>query len=110
MASQKRTLTVIVSPTASDELHDIWQWNAEHYNPSHADAYLRYLKRSIDDLVRLYQKGKAVAGRSDLRYIVIRQKTKGHGHIAVYRFNDKEVDVLHVFHSAQDWPAKLLSQ
>ena len=68
MAAPEPTLTVIRSPTVIDELHGIWQWNAEHYSPPHADTYVRFLDKSIDDLARLYAKGKTVSLRPDLRY------------------------------------------
>ena len=106
-APKKLTRTVILSPAVVGELHDIWQWNAEHYSPAHADAYLRFLKRRIYGLNRHCRKGQTVSVRPDLHYILIRRKTKGHGHVAVYRFDDQEVHVLHVFHTAQDWPSRL---
>jgi toxin ParE1/3/4 len=107
MASPKPTLTVLRSPIANDELDGIWRWNAQRYSPIHADTYLRYLEDGIDGLEREYPKGKMVIVRPDLRYIIVRRKAKGHGHVVVYRFDDKRVDVLHVFHTAQDWPAIL---
>jgi plasmid stabilization system protein ParE len=110
MASPERTLTVVLSPTAIDELHGVWLRNAEHYSPLHADTYVRYLKGRIYDLSWLYMQGKTVIGRPNLRYIIIRRKAKGHGHLAVYRVDDQEVNVLHVFHSAQDWQAKLAGE
>ena len=110
MASEKSSLTVIRSPTALDELDGVWRWNAEHYSVPHADAYLRFLKESIAGLASSYARGKAVSTRPDLRYMVIRRRTGGHGHVAVYNFNDAEVHILHVFHTAQDWQAKLIEE
>ena len=110
MASRKSPLTVIRSPTAIDDLDDIWRWNAEHYSVPHADAYLRYLKESIADLANSYARGKTVSTRPDLHYFVIRRRTSGHGHIAVYNFDHKEVHILHVFHTAQDWQTKLIEE
>jgi plasmid stabilization system protein ParE len=107
MASNKLPLRVIRAPAAIDELHDIWQWNAGHYGASHADDYLRYLTESIADLATHYDRGKLVPGRPDLRYVIIRRRAKGHGHVAVYNYDDEEVHVLHVFHTAQDWQTKL---
>ena len=168
MASEKPPLTVIRSPTAIDELDDVWRWNAEHYSVPHADAYLRFLKASIAgvrvtwrkefppphvlrgrvgvgverglahetptltlplrtwggeeeglqnvsrtriaDLANSYARGKTVSARPDLHYVVIRRRTRGHGHVAVYNFDDKEVHVLHIFHTAQDWQTKLIRE
>ncbi len=109
MASDK-PLTLIRSPAAIDELHDIWQWNARYYSASHADSYLRYLTESIADLSSSYARGKVVATRPDLRYIIIRRRSKGHGHVAVYNFDEKEVHLLHIFHTAQDWQKTLVDK
>ena len=107
MAPSEPALTVVLSPTAIDELFGIWHWNAERYSPAHADSYLRYLKTRIDDLASLHAQGKLVTGRPDLRYLIIRRKTRGHGHVAVYRVDGKQVHVLHVFHTAQAWQADI---
>ncbi len=100
-------MTVILSPTAVGELYAIWEWNAEHYSPSHADAYVGYLKHRIGHLAKMHAKGKPVSIRPDLRYILVRRKSKGHGHLVVYRVQGQEVHVLHIFHTSQDWQAAL---
>ncbi len=110
MASKKFPLTVIRSPAAIDELDQVWRWNAEHYSVPHADAYLRFLQESIAGLASSYARGKAVSTRPDLHYFVIRRTKRGHGHVAVYNFNDAEVHILHVFHTAQDWQTKLFEE
>src|SRR5690349_15666904 len=108
MATPKKLiLPVVISPTVLDELHGVWLWNAEHYSPAHADAYLAFLKKHIYGLGRRFGQGKTVRSRPDLRYITIRRSVKGHGHVTVYHFDDKQIDVLHVFHTAQDWQNKL---
>jgi plasmid stabilization system protein ParE len=38
---------------------------------------------------------------------LIRRKSRGHGHIAVYGVDESTVNILHVFHSAQDWQRRL---
>ena len=98
---------VVLSPTVVDELHDIWRWNAERYTPAHADAYLAFLKQRILGLDRNCQRGQVVSHRLDLRYMLLRRRSRGHGHVAVYSFDDREVRVLHIFHTAQDWPARM---
>lgn len=108
MASRDRlTRTVILSPTVVDELHDIWRWNATQYSPTHADAYLGFVKKRIFGLGRHCLRGQTISLRPDLRYLLIRRKSQGHGHVAVYQFDDMQVHVLHIFHTAQDWPSKL---
>jgi plasmid stabilization system protein ParE len=62
---------------------------------------------AIDKLTKSFNKGKPVPSRSDLRYIIVRRRPKGYGHIAVYNYDDREVHLLHVFHTAQNWQAQL---
>ena len=100
-------MIVVYAHKAIAELEAIWQWNLEHYSPDHADRYIEYLRENIDALSDGYDRGKRVGFRPDLRYILIRRKSRGHGHVAVYAVNESQVRVLHVFHSAQDWRAKL---
>ncbi|HEX4129123.1 MAG TPA: type II toxin-antitoxin system RelE/ParE family toxin [Pirellulales bacterium] len=107
---EKLILRVIISPAVITALHEIWQWNAERYCPSHADAYLAFLKRHVYGLDRRYKQGKTLTFRPELRYIMIRRKSKGHGHVVVYRFDNREVNVLLVFHTAQDWQTKLADE
>jgi plasmid stabilization system protein ParE len=73
----------------------------------HAERYIQYLERHIDTLSDGYEQGKLISSRPDLRYILIRRKSRGHGHVAVYKIKQDQVRILHVFHSAQDWQAKL---
>jgi plasmid stabilization system protein ParE len=68
------------------------------------------LKRDIYDLAHRHGQGHVASVRPDLRYIIIRRKAKGHGHVAVYRTDDKDVSVLHVFHTSQDWQALLADE
>lgn len=110
MAKSKPALNVILSSTAIRELHDVWLWNAAQYSAAHADRYVGYLKSRINDLARQSAKGNVVRTRPDLHYVLIRRKSKGHGHVVVYSFDDTEVNVLHVFHTAQDWESKLMEQ
>jgi plasmid stabilization system protein ParE len=107
MASRKPTLKLIRSATAIDELDAIWRWNAEQYGVPHADKYLRFLADQIAALANNFDRGKRVSTRPDLRYLLIRRRSSGHGHIAVYSHDATEVLILHVFHSAQDWQKKI---
>jgi plasmid stabilization system protein ParE len=102
MAFEKQNLKVIRSPRAIDDLHEIWQWNARHWTVEHADEYLIYVNDQIDQLAENYQKGRQVSERPDLCYILVRKRSKGHGHILVYQFDHQSIRVLHIFHTAQD--------
>lgn len=100
-------LALKVAPSAVAELAGIWQWNVERYDRLHADEYLAFLTEAIRQLPATCQRGKCVPARPDLRHLMVRRKRRGHGHIVVYRFDETRIDVLHVFHSAQDWQARL---
>jgi len=106
MASPKK-LKVVLFDEVTIELDEIWQWNADHYGESHANTYLAFVRQQIYGLDERYHRGRAVAGRPDLRYLLIRRKARGYGHVVVYRLTDASVEVLHVFHSAQDWQSRL---
>lgn len=109
-AQSRPALPVIYAPAALQELDAIWDWTEKTYSRSHAASYIDFLVRHVESLGRRYAQGHAVDVRPDLRYVLIRRKAKGHGHVAVYRFNDTEVHILHVFHTAQDWQAKLADE
>ena len=105
MAEPPRRRTVIYATSALRELKAIWRWNATKNGASRADAYLRFLLRGIDNLATTYHLGRRVAAANDLQYRLLRRRSKGHGHVVVYRVVDDFVRVLHVFHTAQDWQA-----
>ena len=100
-------MKVVLTPEAQGELADIWAWNAKDRGILHADRYVGFLMESIFALTETYALGRPVSTRDDFRYTVIRRRSKGHGHIAVYTFEEEQVTVLHVFHTAQDWEAKV---
>jgi len=110
MASQKPTLNVILSPGVNDQLKEIWRWNSQRYDASHADEYLDFLKSKINALSTEYPNGKRVNGRSHLRYMIIKRKSGGHGHIAVFSLEAGAIYLIYVFHTAQDWRTKLLNE
>ena len=106
-AKARRTLPVTYAPAALQELDAIWDWNEKSYGRTHAAGYLDYVERQLARLGRWHGQGAIVSVRPDLRYIIIRRKAKGHGHVVVYRVSEIEVSVLHVFHTAQDWQSKV---
>lgn len=107
MAKEGRRLTVRFSGDSLKTLDSIWDWNAQAYGPDHADAYISFLRQTVERLAISYAAGRPVPHRRDLRYIIIRRKPKGHGHLVVYRVAQNGIDVLDFFHTAQDWPKNL---
>jgi len=56
-----------------------------------------------------YDRGKSIENRPDLRYILMKKRNGGDGHVAVYRIEEAKgsVRVLHLFHTKQDWQNQL---
>src|SRR5437867_3393149 len=107
MMGEAPKLPVFLSRHALATLDQIWAWNAERYNPEHADRYLAFLRSEAEKLATDYLAGKAVPTRPAMRYITIQRRRKGHGHVAVYEVIADAVHVLDFFHTAQDWPRRL---
>jgi plasmid stabilization system protein ParE len=102
-AKSGRERSIVYAPAAVQDLDAIWAWNEKTYSRSHADKYLDFLQRQMDALGRNHLHGRAVESRPEIHYILIRRNRQGHGHVAVYRFEQNKIRILHVFHSAQDW-------
>lgn len=106
MARKPPRLEVLTTPNAAVDLAQIWAWNAQRYDLDHADKYVQFLQNQTDRLAIEYQNGRPVPGIPEYQYVVLR-KGRGHGHIAVYWVRDSVVEILHYFHTAQDWQRKL---
>ncbi len=103
-------LPVAYAPLALQDLDVVWDWNEKTYGRDHAARYVDFLRRHIDALGENHPRGRAVDSRPDLRYIRISRRRRGHGHVAVYRVDANAVNVLYIFHTAQDWQAKLAEE
>jgi plasmid stabilization system protein ParE len=99
-------MKIIITPTAYQDLEEIWRWNAKNYDKLHADEYLAFLNQGIDGLVSFHSRGIRLRKQSDLQYFLLRRKSSGHGHIVVYRCTANEIIVKHLFHTAEDWQSK----
>jgi len=100
-------LSVNYTAIALRELDEIWAWNCGRYGPSHANEYIAFFKRNIDALALKPERGKRLELPLDARYFRIREKSRGHGHVAVYSVNEATLTVHHVFHTAQDWQNRI---
>ena len=106
--AEHRPLRIVYSRAASNQLREIWDWNAQHYGIEHADNYKSYLTESCRALLADPELGKPVGDPfPKLRRLLIRRRSSGHGHIAIYRISAQQIDILYVFHSAQDWQSKI---
>lgn len=107
-AERRSALPVVYAPLALQDLDEVWDWNEKTYGRDHAARYVEFLERQIDALGENHSRGRIVESRPELRYIRIKQRIRGHGHIAVYLVDTDAVNILHIFHTAQDWQAKLV--
>jgi plasmid stabilization system protein ParE len=111
MSDEPRSpLPVVYAPLALQDLGVVWDWNEKTYGPDHAARYVDFLQGHIDALGENHSRGRAVESRLELRYIRISRRKRGHGHIVVYRVDEDAVNVLHIFHTIQDWQAKLAEE
>ena len=106
MASDKQALAVKISPTAERDLKRIWRYNAESRTERHADDYMAFLTKEIFKLSSNYNRGKILQVDPSLRFIVMKRRAGGEGHIAIYQIVESAVKVLHVFHTRQDWQSE----
>src|SRR5438874_228634 len=86
---------VAYSVQAENDLAAIWD--------CHANPYLDFLKNRIIMLAESKILGRQLPGNLSRSYLLMRRKSRGHGHIAVYEIAENAIIILHVFHSAQDW-------
>lgn len=107
MAPRSRRRKVSLSGPALETLCEIWHWNADRYGDGHADGYVQFLIHAIEALALPETAGRPIAGRPDLAYLLIRRRSGGHGHIAVFSALGDSVCVLRLFHTAQDWQSRL---
>jgi len=99
---------VVIAPKAAIDIAEIYNYNAERRGVTPADRYEAFLKARIYSLATEYDRGKIVEARPELRYLLVKKRSGGDGHLAVYRVdNAGVVRVLHVFHTKQDWQNKL---
>lgn len=107
MASRKPILTVILAQEAENELDAILRYNIKKRGLTQALRYLTFLRTKIAGLAVEYDGGNAVEGRPDLCYLLMKQRSGSarDGHIAVYSIYDtySTVEILHIFHTKQDW-------
>ena len=109
MAFGKQALTVITAQSAAHEIKLIHNYNAEHRGARQAERYEQFLRKKIAGLAISYSLGSAVSDDPSMRYVLMKPRTGGDGHIAIYSvdFEAKVVEVLHVFHTKQDWQSKI---
>ena len=103
------SLILEYTPEALSDLDGIWDWNAATYGIAHADRYIEFLQKQTDRL-RQHIQGRSVPTRPDFKYVTIKPRRKGHGHIVVYEIVEHRIRVLRYFHTSQDWQNKMIEK
>jgi plasmid stabilization system protein ParE len=98
-------LTLEYTPEALSDLNAIWDWNVGKYSTAHADRYIEFLLRQTERLKSNFH-GLPVPTRPDFKYVTIRRRSKGFGHVVVYEIADNRIIILRYFHTSQDWQNK----
>ncbi len=107
MAKGKGQLEVWFSDAAHIELHGIWTWNAVTFGSKRANDYLRFIYREVERLSRFPSMGREVPDYPGLRRVLIKRRSRGHGHILFFRIQGDRLEVAHIFHTSQDWQLRL---
>jgi plasmid stabilization system protein ParE len=102
-------LTLDYTPDALSDLNEIWDWNASQYSNLHVDRYIEFLQKQTDRL-RSNFPGNPVPTRPDFKYLTIRRRSKGHGHVVVYEVMGNRIRILRYFHTSQNWRDKMMDK
>lgn len=88
---------LIWSPQARTNLQDIWSYYAKEASLEVADQVLERIAKSCELLLRFPERGRRCDELLDgARFLVVGP------HLAFYRINGENVEVLHVLHGKQD--------
>lgn len=102
---------LIYSAAALAELDEIWLWNARQFGEDWANGYMSFLRDQIRSIPESLDHDKVLQNTSgyqgELRARLIRRSKRGHGHVVIYQVSLLTVDILHIFHTAQDWPGRI---
>jgi plasmid stabilization system protein ParE len=101
----KARLKVNISLAVQRSLFEVWQFNAKRNGLTRADHYDDFLRKGIDELAIKYSDGKKVDGHPNLRFATLKVRSRGDGHVVVYMIAET-VEVLHLFHTKQDWQSQ----
>src|SRR2546429_247656 len=110
MARKKRKLTVRLSKSADIMMGRIWLWNEQQHGRAHAESFVEFLYNELQKLASHPLKGSILYDFPSLRRLVMSKKSRRQGYVAVYRVLDDIVEVLFIYHTAQDWRSRLLEE
>ncbi len=107
MPRETEPLEVVFTLAARVEWIAVWQWNAVEYGERRADSYIAFLESEIEKLARSPGLGVAVEEFPGLWRRLAKRRSRGHGHIVFYRVVESRLEIIHIYHTAQDWQSKL---
>ena len=110
MAQETRPLDVFFTPAARADLIAIWEWNAVEHGIRRADSYIAFLERKIVELSEKPALGQPVTEYPGVLRRLAKRRSRSHGHIIFYRVAGARLEVLHIYHTAQDWQSKIDAQ
>jgi len=101
-----------VSPEAKVEIRDITAHSSQVFGASAAARYAELIKSGFRFLARTPDRpGVRSLGEGrhlfHLRLLTDTMGVKSPRHVVVFRYDEKRLYVLHVFHNAMDLPARL---
>lgn len=82
------------------DLSEIWLYNAERYSVEHADKYQTFLIDEMKILKDRPEWGRPVHEYPNLRYLIIKWRSRGHGHAVYYEIRTDTVRVIRILHTA----------
>lgn len=107
MARQRQALELHFTPDARADLVGIWQWNANEFGVRRADGYVEFLLTEIEKVAKQPDGCVAVPEFPGLMRKLIKRRSRGNGHIVFFRVRESRLEVIHIYHTAQDWHGRL---
>lgn len=108
MGKEEQRLEIVVGDRAARDFRGIWEWNSSQYGIRRADAYVDLLYSAIVQLSINPKSGRSLSKRNGFRFVIVKKSRAkaSFGHVIIFRIESNRLEVLHVFHTAQDWRTK----
>ena len=103
MARKPPRLIVYLTPRASQDLQEIWDYTAATFSADHADRYLAFLEEETAELTVRHTRGKNVPNRPGLLYATFKIRPRAAGYIAFFEIVGETIEVLRYVHTSRDW-------
>lgn len=71
------------------------------------DRYVEALVGAAENLGASGGRWRQVSSKPDLKYQIFQRRSKGNGHVVVFRVEDLVLEVVSFFHTSQDLENKL---